>query len=394
MTQKITRTQFSMVPIELAEACADHKGWLFVYIWLWHYAGRDDQAFPSVERLAVECRMKPADVRRALAWLYEAGWINRIDRPGRTTLYHVRSERLEQKPRARKGSQQTPPPNGLGVTPPPNGVSPKRATPPPNGLGVPLPQMGYPSPKRPLPQMGEGNKKEINPRTKTKNQLPNPPSLREGPPFPPLALGGVVAEEQAAVEHAPPVAAPHRQETTETIETCNLEPHPSPATPGRPEKEPEQADGCLHTGTVVRKASQALTGASSLPDYARPYRENLVAWYRVRQQRHKAQPNTGLTTRSLTALAYAHERGVLEEFTQLAAEAGWLSLGFNGYKNYIDQLCTDGNAQTLHSRSGTLRSTGGVTTRQQQAAMGAIAFFERASQESNPFNAALSNDHC
>lgn len=390
MTQKITRTQFSMVPIELAEACADHKGWLFVYIWLWHYAGRDDQAFPSVQRLALECRMKQADVRRALAWLHETGWINRIDRPGRTTLYHVRSERLEQKPNRRSGSQQTPPPNGPGVTPPPNGVDPKRGTPPPNGLGVPLPQMGHPSPKRPLPQMGEGNKKELKPKTKTKNQLPNPPSLREGPPFPPLASGGVVDGEPAVVEHAPPVAAPHRQESTNTITISNGETHPSPETPSSPEKPAEQPDECLHTGTVVGRASQALTGASSLPDYARPYRENLVAWYRVRQQRHKAKPLTGLTARSLTALAYAHERGVLEEFTQLAAEAGWLSLGFNGYRNYIDQLCTDGNTPTVRSRSGTLRSAGGATTRQQQAAMDAIAFFERASQESNPFNAALS----
>lgn len=373
MMQQITRTRFSMVPIELAEACADHKGWLFVYIWLWHYAGRDDQAFPSVQRLALECRMEDREVRRALAWLSEAGWVQRIDRPGRTTIYHIRAEKQDAKPKRRNTSQRTPGGNTPGVNTP--GVKTPGVNAPPLGE---IPQGCFPPP----------NKKEINPRTKTKNQLPNPPSLREGPPFPPSALGGGVAEELAVVEHAPPVAAPHRQETTNTIEICNLKQHPSPATPASPEKEPGQADGCLHTGTAVRKASQALTGASSLPDYAKPYRDNLVAWYRVRQQRHKAQPNTGLTARSLTALAYACQRGVLEEFTQLAAEAGWLSLGFNGYKNYIDQLCTDGSAQPLHSRSGTLRSVGPVTTRQQQAAMGAIAFFERASQESNPFNAA------
>ena len=291
MMQQITRTRFSMVPIELAEACADHKGWLFVYIWLWHYAGRDDQAFPSVKRLALECRMDYKEVRRALAWLSDGGWVQRIDRPGRTTLYHVRTEKAEPKRRRRNGSERTPGLNDLGVK-------------------QPLCQMTHPWVDQPLGCLPPPNKKEINPRTKTKNQLPNPPSLREAPHFPPSALGGGVAEELAVVEHAQPVVAPHRQETTNTIEICNLEQHPSPATPASPDKEPEQADGCLHTGTVVRKASQALTGASSLPDYAKPYRDNLVAWYRVRQQRHKAQPNTGLTARSLTALAYACQRSL------------------------------------------------------------------------------------
>ena len=111
-TAAITRTRFSMVPIELVEACADHKSWLFVYIWLWHYAGKEDAAFPSMERLAAECHMAARDVRRALSWLVKHGWIKRVERPGRTTLFHVRTERHPQKRSSRSASQLTPPPNG------------------------------------------------------------------------------------------------------------------------------------------------------------------------------------------------------------------------------------------------------------------------------------------
>jgi len=37
-------------------------------------------------------------------------------------------------------------------------------------------------------------------------------------------------------------------------------------------------------------------------------------------------------------LQYAKQQGVLVEFCELAAESTWQSLGFNGYKEYIDKL--------------------------------------------------------
>ena len=91
-SERLTRTGYAQVPIELLEKYGDKKGVVFVYCWLWHYASRDDQAFPSVDRLAAECRMKPDDVRACLKSLAGDGWISRVDRPGQTTLFHVRKE--------------------------------------------------------------------------------------------------------------------------------------------------------------------------------------------------------------------------------------------------------------------------------------------------------------
>ena len=147
---RITRPRFAQVPIALLEACADRKGTLFVYGWLWHYAGLDDQAFPSITRLALECRMKPEDVRSSLRWLVENGWISRVDRPGQTALFHVRYE-------------QTPPPKGVPL--PQKGDTPK---------GVP-----HPSPKRgrgPLPQKGDPNKRDLTRGLKQDLEPPLPPS--------------------------------------------------------------------------------------------------------------------------------------------------------------------------------------------------------------------------
>lgn len=80
---KITRQSFVQVPIPLLEACDDHKSTLFIYAWLWHYAGQDDQALPTINLLAVQCRMHPDNVRRGLRWLVENGWISRVDGPGK-----------------------------------------------------------------------------------------------------------------------------------------------------------------------------------------------------------------------------------------------------------------------------------------------------------------------
>jgi len=151
---RITRPRFAQVPIALLEACADRKGTLFVYAWLWHYAGQDDQAFPSITRLALECRMKAEDVRSSLRWLVENGWISRVERVGQTALFHVRYE-------------QTPPPQGVPL--PQTGDTPK---------GVP-----QPSPKRgrgPLPQKGYPNKRDLTRGLEQDLEPPLPPSGGNG----------------------------------------------------------------------------------------------------------------------------------------------------------------------------------------------------------------------
>lgn len=131
---RLTRRPFVMLSLDLVEQCAERKGALFVYAWLWHYAGRDDAAWPSLDRLALECRMKRDDVRAALKWLTAEGWITREDRPGATSIFHVRTEN----PSPKRG------------TPPPDGGTPKRGTPP-------LPQKGDPTP----PPKGATNKKPL-----------------------------------------------------------------------------------------------------------------------------------------------------------------------------------------------------------------------------------------
>jgi hypothetical protein len=156
---QITRTAFAQVPITLLEQCSERsrRGALFVYLWLWHYAGIRDQAFPSIQRLAAECHMKPDDVRKALKWLTEEGWITRTDRAGSTSLFHVRYEKTPRR------------------TPPPKGVPLPRKGDPLKGVTLspePLPQMGDPTP----PPEGGPNK----------NQLTREELRKENPPLPPV----------------------------------------------------------------------------------------------------------------------------------------------------------------------------------------------------------------
>lgn len=107
----ITRTLFASIPIPLLVAAAKSKGTIIVFLWLWHYAGRDDRAFPAVDRLAEDCQMHPDGVRRSLRWLTENQWVVRVDRPGKTSVYHVRSEIFRQP----EGPDQ--PPSQGGVPP-------------------------------------------------------------------------------------------------------------------------------------------------------------------------------------------------------------------------------------------------------------------------------------
>lgn len=154
LRDQLTRSAFVQVPLDLLTAARDRKGLVFVYGWLWHHAGTADAAFPTIARLEQECGMKGDDIRRSLRVLVDQGWIEKHERPGFATVYHVRSERI--RPRSH--------PSPKRGTPPPNGGSPKQG-------GGPLPQMG-----------GDTNKKPLT-RTKLKNQDPPfaPPHGSEQP---------------------------------------------------------------------------------------------------------------------------------------------------------------------------------------------------------------------
>jgi hypothetical protein len=181
---QITRPIFAQVPIALLEQSAERsrRGALFVYCWLWHYAGRNDQAFPSIQRLAAECHMKPDDVRKALKWLTEEGWITRTDRAGSTSLFHVRYE---------KTPRRTPPPKGAPL--PRKGDPPKGVALPPE----PLPLKGHPTP----PPEGGPNKNQL---TREELREENPPLSPAEPPNPELKPRDPFAAKKLPVDRIPP----------------------------------------------------------------------------------------------------------------------------------------------------------------------------------------------
>lgn len=75
----------------------------------------------------------------------------------------------------------------------------------------------------------------------------------------------------------------------------------------------------------------------ALEPWLEPHRGPLERWL---TQRLKAHPKLQweITGRSVLALKYAYVRGVLADFCELAAESSWVSLGFAGYKEYIERL--------------------------------------------------------
>ena len=214
---RITRPRFAQVPIALLETCADRKGTLFVYSWLWHYAGQNDQAFPSIARLAMECRMKEDHVRSSLRWLVENGWISRVDRVGQTALFHVRYE-------------QTPPPKG--------GPLPQKGDPPKRGP--------HPSPKRgtpPLPQKGDPNKRDLTRGTEQE-------SLE--PPLPPS--GGSAREdhqEAIPVEPLTQIAAVPNAQVGGIVAEPPPPPKPKPVKPYKPKFTPSADDVPLDLAPVT-----------------------------------------------------------------------------------------------------------------------------------------------
>ena len=152
-------------------------------------------------------------------------------------------------------------------------------------------------------------------------------------------------------------------------------------------KAPQPPDGCTDATEAPLALSTGRRAQSKpvavLPDFAEPVRSQLEAWWRLRRQRHKAAASTTLTSRSINALAYANSLGVLAAFADLAAESGWLSLGFEGNRGLIDRLATESSPDSCadHPGSCMVRRPAGrgpalrPTSRQSDAAERAIAMF-------------------
>ncbi len=328
LRDRLARSAFVQVPLDLLTVARDKKGLVFVYAWLWHHAGATDTAFPTIATLEQECGMKGDDIRRSLRFLVDQGWIERHERPGAATVYHVRAERI--RPRVD--------PSPKWGTPPPNGGSPKRGTPP-------LPQMG-----------GDTNKK---PLTRTKLESQNPPLT---PPH------GSAQPRRPAVSDTPPdlpKTAPSPQPVENPVENLVLNTflisNPSflePQAPERPleapvgvQKQPQQPippwgqprplEG-PSDAPVKKRASQARTTVfcpnnDDVPAALGPVSEKIIAFWQ-----HKAGKKTPqaweLLVTELTKINDFVNGGLdaVSEQCDLGIKAkingkGWMSITLNNF---------------------------------------------------------------
>ena len=89
---RVFRRPHVQMPVDLLEATGNKKSIGYVYMWLWHYAGVDDKAWPSTETLAKKARVNEHDVRLSVRWLAEHGYIVKHERRGMAPVYEVRGE--------------------------------------------------------------------------------------------------------------------------------------------------------------------------------------------------------------------------------------------------------------------------------------------------------------
>jgi predicted transcriptional regulator of viral defense system len=86
--QKLPKKKLE-VSSQLLLECGGHKGTLFVFCWLQAY----EAMAPSIATIAEMCGMKTEDVRTCIHWLEAYEWIQRIERPGKTCVYRVFTEK-------------------------------------------------------------------------------------------------------------------------------------------------------------------------------------------------------------------------------------------------------------------------------------------------------------
>lgn len=91
---KVFRQPFAQIPMDLVELTGGKKAIGYVYIWLWHFAGEADRAWPSTETLVKRAQVNEHDVRLSVRWLADHGYIVKHERKGLTAVYEVRGESL------------------------------------------------------------------------------------------------------------------------------------------------------------------------------------------------------------------------------------------------------------------------------------------------------------
>jgi hypothetical protein len=215
----------------------------------------------------------------------------------------------------------------------------------------PSPRTEKPSPEN--PSMAE----------ELRTEKPSPENPSEAEPQPETAISPRTDNPAAAIEPLTAFPSPENPSIyKENTQQKQQEPKPeeppiAPPEGGPPEPQPGAVavEAAAEPPSQSRRRKAKAAESFPLPDYAEPFRPLVVAWWRARCAKHPRSEGEGLTTLSLSGLAYAHKRGVLEQFLEHAAAAGWLSLGFNGHRRFIETLISDLAVTPCHSESGMVR---------------------------------------
>ncbi len=296
---ELHRPLFAQIPLDLLSSCAQigRRRLVFVYAWLWFYAGQADDGFPSVPRLALECGMKERDIRTALSTLLSEGWIIKSGKgPNGTNRYRIRMatgrKKRTAKPIAvqRKSAHPLPPEGSppQGPPPPPGGDSPGRGPLPPEGT----------------PPGGDPINKPLN-------------------------------EEQEIQEGLIDYSSTYIHQRVEKIDAAA-----STVTTAEPVATAvEIVIASAHNDVPQRHAQPAIQApatASALPDCAHPYRKLLREWWLRRRSKHPAAANE-LSAGDIQAIQHADALGVLQQFLEHAAASGCKTLA-TGYRRRCEQL--------------------------------------------------------
>jgi hypothetical protein len=329
----LRRTDFVIFPKQLLRDTKDRKGTLFVYAWLWDYAGSGDNACPAVETQSLECGMKEEAVREARRWLEAEGWVTREKRPGYTDIFHVRTEpALFGRTLMNTGKVV-----GSGTEPLPQAGDTPKGGPPKRG-GTPLPLSGEYTP----PPKG-GDEQEVLNKKKTEQPLEppvSPTALRAPGDEPievePVEVKAIAIEVEPLVE---PLESLEPRELTGPTGPNSLQ----PVAAATIEISAQAIAAPAAAGkTKAQKAAAATAKAFPLPgdapDLAPEVLELLASWWQRRCRAHPRADRLQLGKRSLCAIDLALENGVLAPYLEQAAEAGWQSLGHEGHRRVIAGL--------------------------------------------------------
>jgi hypothetical protein len=135
---------------------------------------------------------------------------------------------------------------------------------------------------------------------------------------------------------------PEDQFQENQLESAEIAGAVAPSIPERNTEAPQARPGA--PARAKGRPSAMERAIASLPPFMGAYEAQVAEWLQRRKESHKAKPE--ITTRTLGALTYAHEKDVLHEFCDVFAERNWYSLGFTGYKNFIDSLVADKKKST------------------------------------------------